>query len=265
MPWTGTTFLIGAAAIAGLPPLNGFASEWLTLQALLHVPAAGGVPDGVLGAAALAGLAATAALAVYCFVKVVGLTLLGPARRPECEQAQDPPGSMRFGLVFLAGTCVVLGDRPGRPLLAARRPRPMGRGRAARDPGSRSPRRAGYRPQGSRSSCSCSSRSSGSGAAHAEPHLPRAGRRDSRSPRRCSGRAPASRSRCALSSRPILRPEREIAVRSRGGVVQEVSYSGRVPQLADEWLYRPVAGTRSRRPLGAGACKAAGSGHTSPT
>ncbi len=39
----------------------------------------------------------------------------------------------------------------------------------------------------------------------------------------------------------VLRPERQITVRSHGGVVQEVSYSGRVPQLADEWLYRPVA------------------------
>ena len=38
MPWTGGAFLVGAMAIAGLPPLNGFASEWLTLQALLHVP-----------------------------------------------------------------------------------------------------------------------------------------------------------------------------------------------------------------------------------
>ena len=42
MPWTGGAFLVGAMAIAGLPPLNGFASEWLTLQALLHVPAYGG-------------------------------------------------------------------------------------------------------------------------------------------------------------------------------------------------------------------------------
>jgi hypothetical protein len=38
----------------------------------------------------------------------------------------------------------------------------------------------------------------------------------------------------------ILRPERQITVRSHGGVVQEVSYSGRVPQLVDEWVYRPV-------------------------
>ena len=37
MPWTGGAFFVGSMAIAGLPPLNGFASEWLTLQALIHV------------------------------------------------------------------------------------------------------------------------------------------------------------------------------------------------------------------------------------
>ena len=78
LPWTGGAFLLGAMAIAGLPPLNGFASEWLTLQALLHVPASGRIGDGLAGAIALAALAATAALAVLCFVKVVGLVLLGP-------------------------------------------------------------------------------------------------------------------------------------------------------------------------------------------
>src|ERR1019366_3266107 len=36
LPWTGGAFLVGSVAIAGLPPLNGFSSEWVTLQALLH-------------------------------------------------------------------------------------------------------------------------------------------------------------------------------------------------------------------------------------
>ena len=35
MPWTALFFLVGAMAISGLPPLNGFASEWLTFQAFL--------------------------------------------------------------------------------------------------------------------------------------------------------------------------------------------------------------------------------------
>ncbi len=53
MPWTGTGFLIGAMAIAGLPPLNGFVSEWLTLQSLVHV-----VTGPAQGGAALTGAAA---------------------------------------------------------------------------------------------------------------------------------------------------------------------------------------------------------------
>src|SRR6185312_12694942 len=100
-------FLVGAAAIAGLPPLNGFASEWATLQSLLHVPAFGGVGAGIAGALALA------ALAALCFVKVAGLTLLGPARREAVSHAEERAAPMVSGIVALAGMCVVLGVAPG--------------------------------------------------------------------------------------------------------------------------------------------------------
>src|SRR5207247_10173231 len=51
----------------------------------------------------------------------------------------------------------------------------------------------------------------------------------------------------------VLRPEREIAVRSEGGVLQEVAYRGSVPHLIEERMYRPlarvslVAAARARR------------------
>src|SRR5205085_9734225 len=109
MPWTGGSFLLGAMAIAGLPPLNGFVSEWLTLQALVHVPAYGGVGDGVAGALAAAALAATAALAVLCFVKVVGLVLLGPPRRTAVAGAQGAALPLGVAVVALAALCVVAG------------------------------------------------------------------------------------------------------------------------------------------------------------
>ena len=102
MPWTGGAFLVGAMAIAGLPPLNGFASEWLTLQSLLAVPANGGVAEGLAGALALGALAATAALAVLCFVKVVGLVLLGRPRRARIVEAVDAPFPMRAAVAVLA-------------------------------------------------------------------------------------------------------------------------------------------------------------------
>jgi hydrogenase-4 component B len=111
MPWTGGAFLVGAMAIAGVPPLNGFASEWVTLQALLRLTVYGRVGDGVAGAVALALLAATAALALLCFVKVVGLVLLGSRRGPQ-PVAEAPP-SMAGAVVFLAAGCVALGAAPG--------------------------------------------------------------------------------------------------------------------------------------------------------
>ena len=241
MPWTGTTFLIGAAAIAGLPPLNGFASEWLTMQALLHVPAFGGVPDGILGAAALAGLAATAALAVFCFVKVVGLVLLGPPRRQQCEEACDPPAPMRFGLGFLAATCFVLGIAPGVLFSQLVGLAPWAATEPTTEPGLALPTTGGLPTVGIAVFLFLS-----------VPLLAlwRGSQRAAPSPSWASGQplAPGLLWTSAgftkplrLALEPILRPEREISVRSHGGVVQEVSYSGRVPQLADDWLYRPVA------------------------
>ncbi len=112
MPWTGATFVLGAMAIAGLPPLNGFVSEWLTLQSLLHLGVANHLGVALTGALATAALAGTAALAVYCFVKVIGLVLLGSPRRPECQSANEVPVGMRASMVFLAGACVVLGVLP---------------------------------------------------------------------------------------------------------------------------------------------------------
>jgi hydrogenase-4 component B len=113
MPWTGGAFLIGSMAIAGVPPLNGFASEWLTLQALIHVAFGPSLGLGLAGALAAAGLVATAALAVFCFVKVVGLVLLGTTRRAEIEAAVEAPAGMRAAPVFLAGCCIAFGAAPG--------------------------------------------------------------------------------------------------------------------------------------------------------
>jgi len=81
MPLTWAAFLAGSVAIVGLPPLNGFVSEWLTYQALL----AGGMLEGPirLQVLAVAGLALTGALALACFAKVCGIVFLGQPRMPE--------------------------------------------------------------------------------------------------------------------------------------------------------------------------------------
>jgi hydrogenase-4 component B len=112
MPWTALFFLIGAAAISALPPLNGFASEWLVFQSLLggvNIP----VPEvAVVMPVAVGLLALTSGLAAACFVKAFGITFLALPRSSEAAHAHESPLSMRFGMALLALACVGLGVAP---------------------------------------------------------------------------------------------------------------------------------------------------------
>ena len=111
MPLTALTFGIGAAAISGLPPLNGFASEWLTFQGLLSAGGATGLDPLARFAAygAVGALALTAALAVACFVKATGMTFLALPRSPAAASALEVGHSMRAAMAALAIGCVAAG------------------------------------------------------------------------------------------------------------------------------------------------------------
>ena len=109
MPVTAVCFLIGAVAISGLPPLNGFVSEWLTYQALLAGFGTTQSLTRVMFPVAGALLALTAALAAACFVKAFGITFLALARSDEARGAREATLSMKFGMAILAAACVVLG------------------------------------------------------------------------------------------------------------------------------------------------------------
>jgi hydrogenase-4 component B len=117
MPWTGLFFLIGAMAISGLPPLNGFASEWLTFQAFLFGFLGSAEPAVVfLFPVAGALLALTAALAAACFVKAFGISFLALPRSAAAAEAHESPPVMLVPQAFLAALCVGLGLFPGRVL-----------------------------------------------------------------------------------------------------------------------------------------------------
>lgn len=112
MPWTGLFVLIGVLAIAGLPPLNGFVSEWLLFQAALQ---AWQLDSGVLRTLvplAAAALALTAALVAVTFVKVFGIAFLGQARSRHVRRARPAPLGMRAALGGLAVLCIGLGVLP---------------------------------------------------------------------------------------------------------------------------------------------------------
>jgi formate hydrogenlyase subunit 3/multisubunit Na+/H+ antiporter MnhD subunit len=112
MPWAGFCFLIGCLSIAGLPPFNGFVSEWLTLQAALQ---SWQFEDGVLRsivAISAAMLALTGALAAACFVRAYGIAFLGQARSRPVRRARGGPLAMRLAQAFLAALCVLFGVLP---------------------------------------------------------------------------------------------------------------------------------------------------------
>jgi hydrogenase-4 component B len=116
MPRTALAFLIGAVAICGLPPLNGFISELLVYLGLFRLLI------GDLGALSLAaGFAAAAlaligALAVACFVKALGATFLGEPRSEAARQAHEAPASMLAPMGTLAAICAFIGL--GSPVVA---------------------------------------------------------------------------------------------------------------------------------------------------
>ena len=113
MPWTALAFLIGAAAISALPPLNGFVSEWLTFQAILLTPE---LPQWLLkflAPAVGALLALSAALAAACFVKAFGITFLGRPRSPAAAAARETDRYSLSALFILAALCLLAGILPG--------------------------------------------------------------------------------------------------------------------------------------------------------
>ncbi len=110
MPLTATVFLLGSLAIVGLPPLNGFASEWVMFQAVF-APATGSEPTRFVVFAA-AGLGLIAALAVACFARVFGVVFLGhPRARPAADYPEAGPGLL-LPMFALGGACCVLGLAP---------------------------------------------------------------------------------------------------------------------------------------------------------
>jgi formate hydrogenlyase subunit 3/multisubunit Na+/H+ antiporter MnhD subunit len=112
MPTVAWCALIGTVAIAGLPPLNGFVSEWLLLQAFLFTP---GLPQGyvnMLVPVAAAAVALTAALSGYVMVKFFGVVFLGQAREP-IVQLKDAGPWEKTALAWLSAACIALGLVPG--------------------------------------------------------------------------------------------------------------------------------------------------------
>ena len=113
MPWVAWLALLGVLSSAGLPPFNGFVSEWLLLQAFLFTPS---LPHGYINMlipVAAAAVALTAAIAGYVMVKFFGIVFLGqPREETISRQVKDAGWLERAGLLWLGTLCVLLGLFP---------------------------------------------------------------------------------------------------------------------------------------------------------
>ena len=113
MPTTSLAILIACAAISALPPLNGFVSEWLVLQAILLSP---GLPQWslkLLAPAIGALIPVAAALAAAGFTRIYGVVFLGRPRSPEAVAAHEVESWSLGAMSGLAALCIVAGVLPG--------------------------------------------------------------------------------------------------------------------------------------------------------
>ena len=111
MPVTGTTFLIGSLAISGLPPFNGFVSEFL-----VHFGGFKGVTlnhtSFALSLLGIVSLAIIGGLALACFTKVVGVVFQGEPRSEAARVGAEKGVSMLVPMLILAAACIGIGVFP---------------------------------------------------------------------------------------------------------------------------------------------------------
>lgn len=122
MPVTGTLFLVGCAAICGLPPFNGFVSEFLVYLGLLAGAARGPFPLAFALVLSTACLALVGVLAVLCFTKVYGVVFQGMPRSVDAEHAGEVTAVMRIPMAVLASLCLAVGLFPQYALRVVEQP-----------------------------------------------------------------------------------------------------------------------------------------------
>ncbi len=111
MPITGRTFLAGSVSISGLPPFNGFISEFLVYFAAFQ-GLAYSHSTLLLCMTAIIALAVIGGLASFCFTKVVGIVFLGEPRSKGAQLAEEGGEAMVVPMVVLATACLLIGILP---------------------------------------------------------------------------------------------------------------------------------------------------------
>ncbi len=108
MPLTAAAFLVAAAAISGLPPLNGFLSEFLVFSGALASARAQPIASALLAATVIVSLGLIGGLAAACFSKAFGIVFLGEPREAR-PQSHEPRLLMLVPMGIMAALCLGIG------------------------------------------------------------------------------------------------------------------------------------------------------------
>ncbi|HHG83521.1 MAG TPA: NADH-quinone oxidoreductase subunit E [Bacteroidetes bacterium] len=112
MPKTSYLFLLGAVAISGLPPLNGFVSEFMIYSGAFKGMQAEGVNADLILLSSIVSLALIGGLAVFCFTKVFGVIFLGSSRSKDAGEALEVPAGMLFPKALIGLAILAIGLMP---------------------------------------------------------------------------------------------------------------------------------------------------------
>ncbi|WP_037603842.1 proton-conducting transporter transmembrane domain-containing protein [Streptacidiphilus rugosus] len=113
MPTTAGLFALAALGAVALPPGNGFVSEWLLLQSLIHGFSVPGLTTAIVLPLAVAAIALSAGLAAAAFVKALGVGFFARPRSPQATRATESPALMLAGMGLLAAASIALALVPG--------------------------------------------------------------------------------------------------------------------------------------------------------
>jgi formate hydrogenlyase subunit 3/multisubunit Na+/H+ antiporter MnhD subunit len=108
MPRTTTLMILGSVAIAALPPLGGFAGEWLIYLGLAHGGIEAAPGTGLLLLLVVAAMAMVGVLAMLCFVRIIGIGLLGQPRSDAAARAHESGGGLVGPIAVLAAATIAM-------------------------------------------------------------------------------------------------------------------------------------------------------------
>jgi NADH:ubiquinone oxidoreductase subunit 5 (subunit L)/multisubunit Na+/H+ antiporter MnhA subunit len=115
MPWTAILFLIGSLAICGLPPFNGFISEYLIYMGMFSSLSGSELYPSMLIVGSVAALSLIGGLAVFCFTRAFGITFLGTPRTESATNATEVRRAMIVPQVVTVALILLIGI--GSPLV----------------------------------------------------------------------------------------------------------------------------------------------------